>query len=246
MNKINIGANIDIKKTRTARLAGVFYFILAITGIFTFIIKERIISYGDPLVTAENISSTESLFMLSNISELIMATSWICIAIALYALFKKVRNNIAVLMLSFVLVGGVLIFVNVIFQIASVVVIKNVNGYLASFNVEQVQALAMLFLEISRICVFSNYIFMGLWMFPFAFLVIKSGYFPQILSKIWAILLLVGGIGYIIDFITYFLFPNISISVTEFAFGGDLLSIFLFLLLKIRNPATLNSLTATN
>lgn len=233
-NKANVSEKPDFRKNRAARMAGIFYVILAITGIFTFFVKEKLIVYGDPIITAQNILSSESLFNLSIVSELIMATSWVFIAIALFALFKEVSRNIAVLMLSVVLVGGAVIYIEVICQMASLIVINNVNGYLASFNAEQVQALAMLFLVISRDGVFANYIFMGLWMFPFAYFVLKSGYFPRVISKIWGVLLLIGGLGYIIDFLTYFLLPEAFLSVTGFAFGGDLLSIFLLLFLKIK------------
>jgi len=98
----------------------------------------------------------------------------------------------------------------------------------------------MLFLEISRESVYANYIFMGMWMFPFAFFVLKSGYFPKTISKIWGALLIIGGMGYIIDFFTYFLLPDIFMSVTGFAFGGDLLSIFLLLILEVKKPNCCN------
>lgn len=234
-NKTNTSMKLEINKNKAAKLAGLSYLLLAITGIFTFFVKEKLIVYGDPAITVNNILSSESLFTLSIVSELIMATSWIFIAIALFALFKEVSRNIAVLMVSLVLVGGAVIYIDVICQMASVVIINNTNGYLSSFNLEQLQALAMLFLEISRECVFANYIFMGLWMFPFAFFVLKSGYFPRIISKIWGALLIIGGLGYIIDFSTYFLIPDAFLSVTGFAFGGDLLSIILLLVLKIKS-----------
>lgn len=227
--------NVINRKNIAAKLAGLSYLILAITGIFTFFVKEKLIAYGNPELTANNILSSESLFTLSIVSELIMATSWIFIAIALYALFKEVSRNTAVLMLSLVLVGGAIIYIDVVCQMASLLIIKNANGYLASYSLEQVQALAMVFLEINRECAFANYIFMGLWMFPFAYFVFKSAFFPRIISKIWGTLLIIGGLGYIIDFTTYFLIPDAFISITGFAFGGDLLSIFLLLFLKIKN-----------
>ncbi|MFC1527502.1 DUF4386 domain-containing protein [Candidatus Neomarinimicrobiota bacterium] len=225
--------------TKIARLAGFFYLILAITGIFSFFVKEKLVVYGDPQVTVTNILSSESLFIFSIISELIMATSWILIAVTLYALFKKVNNNIAVLMVSLVLVGGAIIYINVISQIATLTIIKNTTGYLSTFNTSQLYSLAMLFLEISRESVYANYIFMGLWMFPFAFFVFKSEFFPKTISKIWGILLIVGGLGYIVDFITYFLSPNIFMNLTSFVFLGDLFSI-IWLLIKGANTPKLN------
>ena len=49
-------------------------------------------------------------------------------------------------------------------------------------------------------------IFWGLWLFPFGYLVFKSGFLPKVLG----ILLMVGCIGYIIDFMGNFFFSNYS------------------------------------
>ena len=231
MNKIEVTDN---SKNKAARLSGFFYLILAITGTFTFFVKEKLIVYGDPQVTAMNISSSELLFLISIVSELIMASSWILIAIALYKVFQKINNLMAVLMLTLVSVGGAIIYINVTCQIASLIILKNATGYLATFNTNQIQSLAMLFLDISKESVYANYLFMGLWMFPFAFFVYKSRYFPRIISQIWSVLLIIGGLGYITDFFTYFLLPDIFIAISRFAFGGDLFSIFWLLIMGVK------------
>ncbi len=90
-------------------------------------------------------------------------------------------------------------------------------------------------IDIGRDSTIADYIFMGLWMFPFAYLVVRSGYFPKTASKIWGVLLVIGGLGHIIDFIAYFLFPDKYIDITSFAFGGDLFSIIWILIMGVRN-----------
>lgn len=217
-----------------ARLAGFLYLLLAITGTFPFIIEEQLVKYGDPQTTAANILSSQSLFITSIVSELLMASIWILIGITLYRLFKKVNKNLSFLMVSLVLAGGAIVFISVTFQIAALNIITNQTGYLASFNTEQLNALMMLFLDIAKDSTFSNFIFMGLWMFPFAYLVIKSGYFPKTISLIWGVLLIIGGLGYLIDFFTYFLVPDYFVDCTRYAFSGDLFSLFWLLIMGVK------------
>ena len=232
----NDEVEIEISKNIAARTAGFFYLLLAITGTFNFFVKEKLFVYGNPQETVQNIVSSEWLFITSMVSEILMSTIWIFIGLALYILFRKVRRSIAVLMLSLVLVGGAVIYITVITQMAALVVIKNSVGYMAVFDTNQVHSLALLFLEISRESVYANFICMGLWMFPFAYFVLKSGYFPKTVSIIWAVLLIAGGLGYLIDFFTYFLLPDLFIIVTEFAFWGDLFSLFWLLIMGIKIP----------
>ena len=50
------------------------------------------------------------------------------------------------------------------------------------------------------------HIFSGLWLFPFGYLVYKSNFLP----KIFGILLMVGCLGYVINFFGRTLLPNYS------------------------------------
>jgi len=58
-------------------------------------------------------------------------------------------------------------------------------------------------------------------------LVFKSGYIPGILG----VLLIIGGLGYLIDFFAFFLFPNVNATISQFTFLGELL-LPLWLLIK--------------
>ena len=63
------------------------------------------------------------------------------------------------------------------------------------------------------------HIFWGLWLLPMGYLIFKSGYIPRILG----VLLIIGGFGYLIDFVTFLLFPDFEVTIAEFTFIGELL-----------------------
>jgi Domain of unknown function (DUF4386) len=73
--------------------------------------------------------------------------------------------------------------------------------------------------------------FWGLWLIPFGFLIYKSGFMPRLLGG----LLLLGGVGYILDFSTFLAFPIYKQSVGLFTLllgsAGEI-TIMLWLLIK--------------
>ena len=59
---------------------------------------------------------------------------------------------------------------------------------------DQLDAMAMLFLRLHHYGVVANELFWGLWLFPFGLLVFRSRFLPRILG-VWLIL---NGIAYVI------------------------------------------------
>lgn len=52
-----------------------------------------------------------------------------------------------------------------------------------------------------------------------ATLVSKSGFIPRIIG----VLLMIGCFGYLVDFVTFFLFPDSGVEISQFTFIGELL-----------------------
>ncbi len=212
---------------KTARVAGFLYLLVAVMGAFSILyVPSTLIVPGDATTTANNIMASESLFRLGFVSGLITQTIQILLVLVLYQLLKPVNKNHALLMVIFALVGVPIAMLNMLNQSVALLLLSSAD-YLTVFEAGQLQALMMLFLDLQEHGVFIASIFWGLWLLPLGYLVFKSGYIPRILG----ILLIIGGLGYLIDFVTFFLFPNFDATISQFTFLGELL-LPLWLLIK--------------
>ena len=219
---MNLNKN-NVRSTETsplvyARIAGVLYLFIAVSGIFNMMFgPSSLIVLGDAAITANNIMASESLFRLGIVNDLIAQTVGILLVIALYKLLKPVNKNQALLMVIFALVGIPIVMLNLLNQFAAQLLLSGAN-YLTVFAADQLQALVMLFLNLDEHGFFIAHIFWGLWLFPMGYLVYKSGYIPRILG----ILLIIAGFGYLIDFVTFFFVPSFG-PIKMFTFIGEVL-----------------------
>jgi hypothetical protein len=215
---------------KTARLTGLLYLILIITGVFSIMyVSSQIIVQGDAIATAKNILANEFLFRTGLINDLISNTIFVFLALALYRLLKQVNKNQAKLMVALVIVQIPLVFVMEAFSITSLMILK--GELLQTFELNQRQDLAMLFLKINDYGIITLEVFWGLWLIPFGYLVYNSGFIP----RIFGILLIIAGTAYIIDSFVTILYPAYSSYLNQptllLAALGEL-SITLWLLIK--------------
>ncbi len=209
-----------------ARVAGVLYLLLAVFGAFGILYIPSLVVSGDAAATVNNIRASESLFRFAFVSGLIGQTIFILLVLVLYALLKPVNKNHALLMVIFALVSIPITMLNQLNQFAALALLSGAD-YLTVFTAGQLQALVLLFLDLSERGVFIVQIFWGLWLLPLGYLVFKSGFLPRILG----VLLIIGCFGYLIDFFTFFLLPSFDVTVSEFTGLGELLML-LWLLIK--------------
>ena len=204
---------------KTARIVGLLYLLMFPLGMFpAFFGPDSVIVPGDAAATANNIMATESLFRLSFVCDLISQVIFIFVVLFLYKLLKPVNKNLASLMVIFALVGIPIAMLNLLNELAPLLLLSGVD-YLTAFEAGKLHTLVMLFLDLYEIGFYIAMIFWGLWLLPLGYLVFKSGYLPRILG----ILLIIGGFGYLIDVVIFFLFPNIDASIKAFTFIGEVL-----------------------
>ncbi len=96
-------------------------------------------------------------------------------------------------------------FINVQNQFTILSLVSSSN-YLNGFSTEQTKSMVMLYLDQYENGMRIIHIFSGLWLFPFGYLVFKSGFLPKFLG----ILLMLGCFGYLINFIGNTLVSNYS------------------------------------
>lgn len=191
---------------KTARIAGLLYFAVVITGIFSLMyVPNKLIVWDNAPITFNNIVSNQSLFRLGIVSGLICYTFFLFLPLVLYKLLKPVNDNYAKLMVLLAVISVPIYFVNVqnAFTILSLVSSSN---YLNGFSTEQIKSMVMLYLDQYENGMRIVHIFSGFWLFPFGYLVFKSGFLPKFLG----ILLMLGCFGYLINFTGNTLISNYS------------------------------------
>ena len=191
---------------RTARIIGFLYLILAICSGFAFFVRSNLIVANDAIATVNNIKVSESLFRISIVSSLIGQIIFLFLVYALYEFLKSVDKKQSRLMVILVVASVPIACLNMLNQFATILVLSGA-GYLAAFNLSQLQALAMMFLDMQQYGFSIAQIFWGLWLFPLGILVFKSGFIPKVLG----VLLMVGCFGYLIKCLVIIFFPSYKV-----------------------------------
>lgn len=211
---------------KTARIAGLLYLIVAVCSGFAASVRSSLVVSGNAAATVKNISASEMLFRTGIVSDLAGQTFHIFLVLVLYELLKAVNKNYALLMAVFALVPVPIACLNMLNQLAVLPLLSGTD-YLKAFDVGQLHSQAMFLLNLHSSGVLIAQIFWGLWLFPLGYLVFKSGYIPGVLG----ILLIVAGLGYLIDSFGRFLLPNYNMTIAMYTFVGELLLTF-WLLIK--------------
>ena len=191
---------------KTARMAGFLYLIYIIITIPADVLaRSPLIVFGDAATTARNIMASEWQFRIGIVGDLVSAVFFLLAAWALYALLKSVNKDLALLFLLLNL-GGVAVYsINLLNQFAAVLLLSGTD-YLKVFQVDQLQALAMFFLNLHKNGYWIAQIFFGAWLFPLGYLVYKSGFLPKILG----IVMMIHFVGWTLTSLQFFLFPGFT------------------------------------
>jgi len=211
---------------KIARIAGFLYLPPWILSLVAMFLRQSLIVSEDAAATANNIMTSEWMFHLSLVMDLLVQVVFIMLVLVLYKLLKPVNQNHALLMVILFLVSVPIAMLNVLNQFAATVVLSGA-GYLKAFTADQLYASVALFLKMNEVGIKIAYIFWGLWLFPLGYLVFKSGFLPRILG----IYLMISCFGYLIDFVTFFLVPDFGVSINMFT-GWAELFMCLWLLIK--------------
>ena len=99
---------------KTARIAGLLYLMVVLTGIFSLMyVPSKLIVSDNASLTFQNIASSEALFRAGIVSGLLCYTFFLFLPLVLYKLLKPVNENYAKVMVLLAVISVPMFFINI-------------------------------------------------------------------------------------------------------------------------------------
>ena len=199
-----------------------------------FVAFPKVLIPGDIEQTAQNIVTHRGLFLAGTFAYLINYVCDVLIAWALYVLLVPVNRSVSLLAAWFRLMYTATALFG-LFKLVDVFHLLNMPDYLTVFGSQQLHAQVKLLLDSFRFEWGVGLVFFDIHLVLVGYLVYRSGYIP----RIFGILLAIDGLGWLIDNLSPYLYPNAHLGFISITWYGEL--IFGFWLLfkgwKIQQPA---------
>jgi hypothetical protein len=198
---------------RLARIAGVLYLLVGIFGGFAEgFVEPKMYVAGNAAATAGNVVANSGLVRMGVVADLVNQAFFVFLVLTLYMLLWHVNKNVARAMVVLVALAAAVGSLNAVFEFEGMRVATGAVN-LATLGTAGSNALVLLLLDTQHYGVFIAQIFFGLWLVPLGYLAFKSsGMFPKWLG----VLLIVGGVCYLVDLLAAFLVPAIGQSIHAF------------------------------
>jgi hypothetical protein len=183
-------------RKKTARFAGLIYFIVVISGLFSLMyVPSQLIEWSSASTTVANIRESQLMYKFGAVAEIFCYVAFLVLPLILFKLFEKVNKEIAFAMILFVVAGVSISYLAIAdkFDVISLLA----TDQFTSFSALEIENLVMLNLESYHNTILIAQVFWGLWLFPFGYLVYKSGFLPKILG----VFLMLGCLGYFVEFL---------------------------------------------
>ena len=193
-----------------ARITGVVYLLFFLTGILGAVLTPATNGLGgvpgDAAATAHTILAHEVLYRWGWALSLISTAFYVALITLFYQLFRPVSRSHTLLATSFGLVGCAIGAFGGLFQLAPLVVLEG-SPYLSAFTANQLQALALMFLNLNAQVGNIALVFFGVFQLFLGYLIFRSTFLPRILGALIAL----AGVGWLI-----FLSPTIANSLLTY------------------------------
>lgn len=197
---------------RIARIAGVLYLCVGIFGGFAQgFVYPKVYAAGDAATTAGNVVANSGLVRLGVVADLLDQTVFVFLALTLYILLKHVHKSVARAMVVLVALAAGITCLNAVFEFEGLRVATD-SSYASAFGTAGSNALVLLLLDTQHYGLLIAQIFFGLWLVPLGYLAYRSGMFPKWLG----VLLIVGGVCYLVDMLALFLVPDFGQRISAF------------------------------
>ena len=183
-----------------------------------FAVFPKLVIPGNIEQTAQNIAAHRGLFLAGIFGYL---TTFICdvlVAWALYVLLVPVNKSVSLLTAWFRLIYTV-IALFALLKLVTVFRLLNTSDYLTVFGPDQLHAQVKLLLDSFRSDWSMGLVLFGIHLGLLGYLVYRSGYIPGIIG----ILLAIDGLGWLIDSLRPYLYPNVHLRFLFITFFGELI-----------------------
>ena len=220
--------------TTTARLTGVAYLALAVTGVLGFlVIRSALLVPGDPAATLLSLTEQSALAHGGVALEVLIVVTQALAALGFYALFRRDHPVAAFGVAAFGMANAVVILVSAVFMSTALTVV----GTPALAPAGDTAAAVSLLYALSGSCWSIGGVFFGLWLIPMGWFVLATRRMPRVLG--W--LLVGGGIAYLLGTLTAVIAPEletIGSGLSMFATIGELWMVGYLLIRGIRPSST--------
>jgi hypothetical protein len=228
----------------SGRFAGLLYVLASIVGFFAMgYVPDHLIVHGNAAATVRDIAAHEMLFRLGIAGQVIGQAAFIFVALALYKLLEGVNRWHATVMVILIAVSIPIALVNELNSMAALALVHGAD-FLSIVDKPQRDAFAMLFLSLHGRGLVVAELFWGLWLFPLALLVYRSGFLPRFLG-VW---LALAGTGWVLLSLASLLMPQYQDKVymyTQPAVIGEIVFMFWLLIKGAQPPALAAGASAT-
>jgi hypothetical protein len=215
----------EVSLRPSARITGIVYFLYFLTAVFGEFFLKGMVVEGDAAATANNILAQQPLFRLGLATGLIATACYIAVTALFYGLFKPVNRSLSLLAAFFGVVGCAITAIGSLFQLAPLVVLGGAQ-YLSVFNVEQLQALAFMFLKLNTQTANICLVIFGFYDLLIGYLIYRSTFLPRFLGVLMAL----AGLGWLT-----FLYPPLAHSLSPYVLVlGFLAELLLMLWLLVK------------
>ena len=222
-SQANHGEGLTLRKA--ALIAG-FGYLLGPVTYAEFSIYPKLVIPNNIAQTVQNIAAHQGLFAAAILRYLVEFIEDIVIAWALYVLLVPVNRAISLLTAWFRLMYTAVAFFGML-KLVTVFRLVSTPDYLAAFGESPLHAEVKLLLGSFRDDWSIGLVLFGIHLMLLGYLIYRSGYIPKWLG----IVLVVDGLGWVIDSLRPYLYPNAQFRFLFLTFFGE---IFLMLWLLIR------------
>ena len=200
-----------LQSIRYVRYAGVLYLFVIVAGLFSeLFVRTRIIVPGNATETMKLLSSNKLLYRLGFVSDIIMVMADIGLALLFYLLLNPISKGLSLLAALFRLTQASILGIHLLHLYLPLQLLDH-NGYFSGFSVEQINGLALFFMNAHAYGYLISGVFFGMSCVLLGHLIVKATFFPKWLG----ILVGAAGASYLAYCFTNFLFPELA-TLSEF------------------------------